>query len=120
MAAGLLPWFWYALDGRTMFSFYAAPAVPFLVLAVVYVLGAIVAPAGRPACADDGRRPAARIHRTPEAPRSSDRRLIGAIVAGAYVLLVAICFAYFYPIFVGQVIPYAEWSARMWLGNRWI
>ena len=46
VAAGLLPWFYYALDGRTMFSFYAAPAVPFLVLAVVYVLGAIIAPAG--------------------------------------------------------------------------
>ena len=35
-----------ALDGRTMFSFYAAPALPFLVLAVVYVLGALIAPAG--------------------------------------------------------------------------
>ncbi len=45
VAAGLLPWFWYALDGRTMFFFYAAPAVPFLVLAVVYVLGAIIGPA---------------------------------------------------------------------------
>ena len=31
--------------GRTMFSFYAAPALPFLVLAVVYVLGAIATPA---------------------------------------------------------------------------
>jgi dolichyl-phosphate-mannose--protein O-mannosyl transferase len=36
------------------------------------------------------------------------------------VLLVALCFAYFYPIFVGQLIPYADWSARMWLGGRWI
>ena len=44
VAAGLLPWFWFALDGRTMFSFYAAPALPFLVLAVVYVLGALDRP----------------------------------------------------------------------------
>ena len=45
---------------------------------------------------------------------------MGTIIAATYVLLVAICFAYFYPIFVGKVITYAEWSARMWLGNRWI
>jgi hypothetical protein len=31
-----------------------------------------------------------------------------------------VCFAYFYPIFVGQLIPYVDWSARMWLGGRWI
>ncbi len=102
VAAGLLPWFWVALDGRTMFSFYALPAEPFLVLAVVYVLGAIMTPA------------------SPEAPGAGDRRMIGAIVAGAYVLLVAACFAYFWPIYVGNAIPYEDWSARMWLGGRWI
>jgi dolichyl-phosphate-mannose--protein O-mannosyl transferase len=41
-------------------------------------------------------------------------------VAGVYVLLVAACFAYFHPVFVGQLIPYEDWSARMWLGPRWI
>ncbi|MGI5214368.1 dolichyl-phosphate-mannose--protein mannosyltransferase [Plantactinospora sp. CA-290183] len=122
VAAGLLPWFWYALQGRTMFSFYVAPVVPFLILAVTYVLGALTGPppvpatAGRagdaaepdPAGGDDG------------SGRVSDRRMVGAIVAGAYVLLVAICFAYFYPIFVGQLMAYADWSSRMWLGGRWI
>ena len=45
--AGLLPWFYYAIkDGRTMFSFYVLPALPFLILAVVYVLGAIMTPPG--------------------------------------------------------------------------
>ncbi|MEU4680895.1 phospholipid carrier-dependent glycosyltransferase [Micromonospora sp. NPDC023737] len=111
VAAGLLPWFWFALDGRTMFSFYTAPALPFMVLAVVYVLGAIVSPAG-------ARAGAARTAGPGDA--GYDRRLIGGVVAGAYVLLVALCFAYFYPIFVGEVIPYADWSARMWLGGRWI
>jgi dolichyl-phosphate-mannose-protein mannosyltransferase len=103
--AGLLPWFYYAVkDGRTMFSFYALPALPFLILAVGYVLGAIMTPpAGMAAGA-----------------QSSDRRLIGASVAGAYVALVALCFAYFYPIFVGHSIPYEDWSVRMWLGGRWI
>jgi dolichyl-phosphate-mannose-protein mannosyltransferase len=42
---GLAPWFWYAADAhRTMFSFYTAPVLPFLVMAVVYVLGALRAP----------------------------------------------------------------------------
>jgi dolichyl-phosphate-mannose-protein mannosyltransferase len=104
-AAGLLPWFYYAVqDGRTMFSFYALPALPFLILAVVYVLGAIMTPP-QGAVAGDGR---------------TDRQLIGTLVVGAYVALVAICFAYFFPIFVGQLITYQDWSARMWLGSRWI
>jgi dolichyl-phosphate-mannose-protein mannosyltransferase len=109
VAAGLLPWFWFAFDGRTMFSFYAAPAVPFLVLAVVYVLGAIITPA-----------PVAGTAAPPNQQDVADRRLVGSIIAGAYVLLVALCFGYFYPIFVGRLLPYADWSARMWLDGRWI
>ncbi|WP_428983214.1 dolichyl-phosphate-mannose--protein mannosyltransferase [Phytohabitans maris] len=110
VAAGLLPWFYFAIQHRTMFAFYALPAEPFLVLAVVYVLGAIMTPA-RSLATSDGTGPA---------DSGVDRRMVGAVVAGAYVLLVAICFAYFYPIYVGQVIPYEDWSARMWLGSRWI
>ena len=34
-----------------------------------------------------------------------ERRLVGSVAAGAYVLLVALCFAYFYPIFVGPADP---------------
>ncbi len=111
VAAGLLPWFWFALDGRTMFSFYAAPALPFLVLAVVYVLGALIAPAG----GDVG-------EVAPLVPGDPgyERRLVGSIAAGAYVLLVALCFAYFYPIFVGRLMPYSDWLSRMWLDGRWI
>ncbi|MEU8217443.1 phospholipid carrier-dependent glycosyltransferase [Micromonospora taraxaci] len=111
VAAGLLPWFWLALDGRTMFSFYAAPVVPFLVLAVVYVLGALIAPAG-----GDVGEVAPLVPGDP----SYERRLVGSIAAGAYVLLVGLCFAYFYPIFVGKVIPYSDWLSRMWLDGRWI
>ncbi|WP_092380570.1 dolichyl-phosphate-mannose--protein mannosyltransferase [Micromonospora phaseoli] len=110
-AAGLLPWFWFALDGRTMFSFYAAPTLPFLVLAVVYVLGAIASPAGL-----SGTRPVGGA----DEEASQDRRLVGGVIAGAYVVLVVLCFAYFYPIFVGQVLPYEDWSGRMWLDGRWI
>jgi dolichyl-phosphate-mannose--protein O-mannosyl transferase len=49
-----------------------------------------------------------------------DRQLIGAVVVGVYVALVALCFAYFFPIFTGHLITYEGWSARMWLGGRWI
>jgi dolichyl-phosphate-mannose-protein mannosyltransferase len=105
VVAGLLPWFYYAVsDGRTMFSFYVLPALPFLILAVVYVLGAIMTPATGVAAG------AAR----------TDRQLVGTVAAGAYVLVVALCFAYFYPIFVGQLITYGAWQHRMWLGSRWI
>jgi dolichyl-phosphate-mannose--protein O-mannosyl transferase len=85
-----------------MFYFYALPSEPFLVLAVVYVLGAIM---GKPKS---------------EQPPGSDRRLIGALVFGAYMLLVAANFAYFYPIYSGGTLTYTEWFARMWLGNRWV
>ena len=82
----------------------ALGCVPFLILAVVYVLGAIMTPAGG-VVAGKGR---------------PDRQVVGTVVAGAYVVLVALCFAYFHPIFVGQLITYNSWSARMWLGGRWI
>ena len=118
-----------------MFYFYALPAEPFLVLAVVYVLGAIMSPvpaatttdATTGATTDSGTSAA-----TGTAPDASggtgtdsgtgmfDRRVVGAVILGAYVLVVAACFAYFYPIYTGEVIPYSDWSARMWLGGRWI
>ena len=105
LIGGLVPWFYYAVaDGRTMFSFYVLPALPFLILAVVYVLGAIMTP-------PDGLATGA---------RRTDRQVIGMVVVAAYVVLVAVCFAYFHPIFVGKVIPYEDWSTRMWLGGRWI
>lgn len=97
--AGIVPWFPYELDDRTMFAFYAAPAEPFLVLAVVYVLGAMI--------------------RGPAPGRASDRVLIGSVVAGVYMVAVATNFAYFYPIYTSSPITYTRWLARMWLGSRW-
>jgi dolichyl-phosphate-mannose--protein O-mannosyl transferase len=101
VAAGILPWFF--MGDRVMFYFYALPAQPFLVLAVVYVLGALVTPPGPDRATVLG----------------FDRRTIGAMIAGGYVTLVALNFAYFYPVFTGQVIPYEAWQARMWL-DSWV
>ena len=89
-----MPWFRYEWSDRTMFYFYAIPAEPFLILAVVYVLGALVT---APATARlDGRiRSALRVS-------AADRRLYGTIFAGAFVLLVAVCFWWYYPLYVGS------------------
>ncbi|WP_027342569.1 dolichyl-phosphate-mannose--protein mannosyltransferase [Hamadaea tsunoensis] len=101
IAAAWLPWFPYELDHRTMFFFYALPMEPFLILGIVYIMGVIMAPVGDPV-------------------RDEKRRMSGAVVAGVFIMLVALNFAYFYPIFTGQSIPYEAWMHRMWLGNRWI
>jgi dolichyl-phosphate-mannose--protein O-mannosyl transferase len=100
-AAGIVPWFF--IDDRVMFYFYALPAEPFLVLAVVYGFGALMAP---------GRGGSGQI-------LGFDRRAVGAVLAGAYLLLVALNFGYFYPIYTAQVIPYEAWQARMWL-STWV
>jgi dolichyl-phosphate-mannose--protein O-mannosyl transferase len=41
------------------------------------------------------------------------------VAAGVLVLLIAWNFIYFFPIYAGQTIPYADWRARMWL-DTWI
>ncbi len=98
-AFALVPWFFF--PNRTMFYFYALPAEPFLILAVVFVFGAIMtAPPGK--------------------PLNENRQLIGSVLFGAFVLLVVINFALFYPIYVGESIPYVDWNRRMLLGNLWI
>jgi dolichyl-phosphate-mannose--protein O-mannosyl transferase len=101
LGAGILPWFFY--PERTMFFFYAAPAVPFFIGAVTWGLGMIV---GK--------------HRRGELPLGTpERRLTGALIAGAFLAVVVLCFAYFWPIYTGEAIPRDEWQARMWL-DSWI
>jgi dolichyl-phosphate-mannose--protein O-mannosyl transferase len=101
LGTGIVPWFFY--PERTMFFFYAAPAVPFFIGAVTWGLGMI---AGR--------------HRRGERSLGSpERRLTGALIAGAFLAVVVLCFAYFWPIYTGEPIPREEWQARMWL-DSWI
>ncbi len=98
-AWAIVPWFFFS--SRTMFYFYALPAEPFLILAVIYVLGCLMTP-------------------PPGAPRDENRLVTGAVIAGFFVLVVALNFAYFYPIYSGDSIPTASWVTRMWLNTRWI
>ena len=93
----IVPWIRDDLDGRTMFLFYALPAVPFLCLGLALVAGWAVGGPG-----------ASLVRR---------RRAWGA--TAAYVGLVAANFAWLYPVLAAQTLPYAEWADRMWF-SAWI
>lgn len=95
LAAGYLPWFAY--QQRTIFLFYAVVFVPFLVLAVTMLVGALIGPAGA----------------------SRDRRIIGSSAAGLLILLIVWNFLFFFPLFTGQTIPLEDWRRRIWF-NTWI
>jgi len=110
VVAGIGPWFYYELKNRTMFYFYALPAEPFLVLAVVFVLGALMT--SPPTLKPYGRFGPFLM---PE-----DRRLYGTVAAAAFVVLVAVCFWWYYPLYTGMSIPRSDWARHMLLGNRWV
>ena len=95
VAAGYLPWFNY--QQRTIFSFYAIAFLPYLVLAVTFVLGLVLGP------------------RT----ASPNRRAVGAALVGAYLLLVVADFAWLYPVLSTELIPTTAWRHRMWF-TSWI
>ncbi|GAA4225074.1 phospholipid carrier-dependent glycosyltransferase [Actinomadura meridiana] len=135
--AGWLTWFPSAFSERTMFLFYATPLIPFMVLAVVLVLGYLMGPApawfggahaARPGELDgdldghdgvegfDGAHP---VRPSSPPPGAGVRRLIGAAAAGAFLLVVLANFAYFYPILAAETIPYDDWHARIWFGS-WV
>jgi dolichyl-phosphate-mannose-protein mannosyltransferase len=98
VAAGWLPWIWYAWhDGRTEFYYYAVAFDPFLVIAITLCLGLIIGPA----------------RATP------GRRALGAVAAGGYLIAVLLNLAYLYPVLTAEVISYSSWLHRMWFG-RWI
>ena len=98
MATALIaPWVREDLDGRTMFLFYALPAVPFLCLGLTLVAGWGLGGA--------------------DAPPS--RRRAAALATGAYLAIVVLNFAYLYPVLAARTIPYEAWADRMWFSS-WI
>ena len=50
---------------------------------------------------------------------SALRRKIGLGVTGLFVVSAILLFAFFYPIYTAQVVPYSFWSAHMWFPS-WI
>lgn len=95
VAAGYLPWFLF--PDRTIFFFYAIVFQPFLILALVYVLGLIL---GRPR-------------------DNAWRRQSGILLVGAFVVLAVLVSAFFLPIWTAETIPYNQWRLRMWMPS-WI
>jgi len=89
MAAGYLPWFFY--QSRTVFTFYAIVFQPFLILALVYCAQMALTKFGRK----------------------------GVIVVASIFILIAANFIYFLPLYMGDVITYEAWRARMWFPS-WI
>lgn len=94
-AAMYLPWFFY--QGRTIYGFYSIAFLPYVVLAATFMLGLAL---GRDT-------------------DSFRRRQLGLLTVGAYCLLVLLVFAFFWPIYTAQVIPYTEWWQRMWFPS-WV
>ena len=92
--SGWLPWLAY--DDRPIFSFYAVTVLPFTVLAVTLALGRLVGP-----------------------PAPSTRRTVGVVVAGSFVALVLLNFAYFWPVWTYDLLTTSEWLGRVWFA-RWV
>ncbi|MEP6853976.1 MAG: phospholipid carrier-dependent glycosyltransferase, partial [Pedococcus sp.] len=95
LAGGYLPWF--GLEERTIYSFYTVAFEPWIIFAVVFVLGLVL-----------GRR-----------TDSRRRREIGLYAVGAYCVLTLVLFAFFWPVYTAQVIPQGQWSVRMWFPS-WV
>ena len=97
VATTIVPWVRDDLDGRTMFLFYALPAVPFMCLGLALVAG----------WATGG----------PDA--SPGRRRAATLGTGVYLAGVLANFAWLYPLLAAQTIPYEDWRARI-LFSSWI
>ncbi|KAB7743486.1 phospholipid carrier-dependent glycosyltransferase [Nostocoides sp. F2B08] len=94
-AALYLPWFSY--QERTIYTFYAVAFVPWVVLSATFMLGLVLGSSTAPWW----------------------RRQVGLLAVGGFCLLVLLVFAFFWPVYTAQVIPYAEWRWRMWFPS-WI
>ncbi|MDT9593633.1 phospholipid carrier-dependent glycosyltransferase [Nocardioides zeae] len=98
VAGALSTWLpWWFNDERPIFLFYAMAILPFTIIALSLALGQLI---GR--------------DRTPTA-----RRTVGVVLAGTLVVLVILNFAWFYPIFTGEMLTRSEWLDRIWF-DRWI
>ena len=89
--ASYLPWL--AFPDRTMFFFYAIAFQPFMILGITYVLQKLL--------------------ENPETRAVRRNYSLGVLT------LIFLCFIYFFPLFVGGVMNYSDWYARMWFAN-WI
>ena len=104
-AAGWLVWFQNLK--RTMFLFYMAPLMPFLIIGLTLALGVLLGPGVRRT--GDYLRDVAALR----------RRRWGVAGVSVFVGLVIIDFAWMWPIFTGGLRTYDQWHAHMWLPS-WV
>lgn len=90
-----LPWLQY--DDRPIFIFYAIATLPFTIIALTLTMGLILGPDAGP----------------------TRRRTLGVIACGTFLVLVLVNFAWFWPIWTGELITRTEWATRIWF-SRWI
>lgn len=105
---------WFPNPHRTMFLFYMAPLVPFLVLALTMALGAMLGPAvprATPATEDEPPDPWLAARRR--------RRAIGAGFGAGYLGLIVVDFVWMWPLFTGGLLTYTQWQAHMWFPS-WV
>ncbi|MGZ8737075.1 MAG: dolichyl-phosphate-mannose--protein mannosyltransferase [Nocardioides sp.] len=95
LLATWLPWVRY--DDRPIFSYYAVSILPFTIIALTLLIGVLM---GGPTA-------------------SYQRRLWGTAVAGAFVVLVVANFAWFWPVYTGELITTPDWLKRIWF-RQWI
>jgi dolichyl-phosphate-mannose--protein O-mannosyl transferase len=122
--AGWLVWFQHL--NRTMFLFYMAPLVPFLIIGLTLALGTMLGPALGPRPERDAVAEAARPEereaaeeRADEYERSVRRRHWGLAGVSVFLGLVIVDFAWMWPIFTGGLLSYDQWHAHMWLPS-WV
>jgi dolichyl-phosphate-mannose--protein O-mannosyl transferase len=104
-AAGWLVWFQDLK--RTMFLFYMAPLVPFLILGVTLGLGTMLGAGYR------------RTGSPEQDERLLRRRHWGIAGVSVYLGLVIADFAWMWPIFTGGLLTYEQWHLHMWLPS-WV
>jgi dolichyl-phosphate-mannose--protein O-mannosyl transferase len=122
--AGWLVWFLNL--NRTMFLFYMAPLVPFLVIGLTLALGAMLGPAVH---APPARDPVAEAvdpalaegadEQEFEYGRKLRRRHWGMAGVAVFLGLVIVDFAWMWPLFTGGLMSYGTWHAHMWLPS-WV
>ncbi len=98
---------WFQDPKRTMFLFYMAPLVPFLIIGVTLALGVLLGPAVR------------RTGDSARDARAMRRRAWGAAAVAGYLGLVIADFAWMWPLYTGGLLTYAQWHAHMWLPS-WV
>ncbi|MBE7188419.1 dolichyl-phosphate-mannose--protein mannosyltransferase [Jatrophihabitans endophyticus] len=105
LVAGWLVWFQDL--SRTMFLFYFAPIVPFLIMATTLAMGTVLGP---PVHASDD---------PDRLERARRRRVWGAAGICTYLGIVVADFVWMWPIFTGGLMTYAQYHAHMWLPS-WV